>query len=678
MCPRELQRGRSAPERALASLILRAGGRTLALRLQLLMTLRGFHKAYVLETEEIQANNASEFAHKVIDIDKLRALGPLKAICNTIETDAWGTPQKLAISADNNEFTTTQPSIAFDCASGTEWLYFSSDRPGSKGGLDIWRAEVKSDGGLGDPENLSAINTIWNEATPFFHNLSQRLYFSSDAAPGFGEYDIFYSEFKDGSWLPPQNMGLPYNSGYNDQYFFLTEDGKQEYFTSDRPRSFRFVEELEFCCTDIYTMGNKVSRTIEVSLADCDEDYKLEKAVELYELSCGERKLIGEPQAIVGQGTASFDVQLYRNYVVVARNSASEITREKQFDLSEEQFIRSDKKISWKPDPFYPTWRDLKVVAYDASTGGMLEGASVTVKAAGAESALQGTGKQGNIFRIEPDVEYLVTVNGPGQPGSDYGTAQEGSTDPVFSGAQFQDYLSVDTIYSYRLSNSIDMLRLCGRDELRIGMKVKPPELPLPIVLYFDHDRPSRYRGRADRTSEGFDDAIRLYLQNRETFLKNNDPSEARRVNAFFDREVSGGLSTLDNLAESLLEYVDYMGEDEKLTIEIQGYCSPRGDSIYNRLLSKRRIQCVRTYLESFSQDGRELREFVGTKFIVKELPLGESRASSTYPDNDPNSIWGIGPALDRRVEIVDLSKGGKGEELTKLPDNPAAQEQDP
>ncbi|MCO6480201.1 MAG: PD40 domain-containing protein [Phaeodactylibacter sp.] len=584
---------------------------------------------------------------------------------------AWGIPQKLALNAEDREYTTTQPSLAFDCVSGKEWLYFSSNRPGTLGGLDIWRAEVKEGGALGEPESLSAINTPWDEATPFFHSPSRRLYFSSDAPPSFGEYDIFYSEYQDGSWSVPENMGIPYNSGYNDQYFFLSPDGKTEYFASDRPRSFRFIEELEFCCTDIYTMVNKVDRVLEVSLEDCDAYSTTEKVVEAYELSCGQRTLAAPPQSVKGRGTVSFTLQLHRQYEIIARSEASGLARTRKLDLSEGQYVASEEKIRWQPEPFFPTSLDMKVTAYDANSGAILEGVTITVAAPGLDEPLPDQGD--NVFRIGPNITYEITVVAePGQPTSRFIKGQATGRAP----SRAQNYERVDTTFSFTLADTDKMLRLCGKAYLEIPMKASAPTLPFPIVLYFDHDMPLRYKGRADQTRQSFDDAITRYLEKREDYLANNSPSEARRVNAFFDREVSGGLSTLNNFASSLLEYVDYMEEGDQLVIEIQGYCSPRGRSLYNRLLSKRRIQCIRTYLESYSgENGRKLKDYIGGKIIVRELPLGESRASSAYPDNNPNSIWGIAPALDRRVEIVDLSKG---EELTSRPLDPGTQEQEP
>lgn len=589
-----------------------------------------------------------------------------------LDDGSWGKPEKLPANAEGKEFTTTQPSTSFDCASGKEWLYFSSDRPGTLGGLDIWRAEIAEGGSLGDPENLSAINTAWNEATPFYHSQSGRLYFSSDAPPSYGEYDIFYSEFQDGSWSVPKNMGIPYNSGYNDKYFFLSQNGKEEYFISDRPRSFRFVEELEFCCTDIYTMGNKVDRVIEVSVEDCDAYSTSEKTVEVYELSCGQRTLVGTPQIVKGNGTATFAVQLYHKYEIVARSEALGLSREKQYDLSESQYVDSGDKISWIPELFYPTWQDLKVVAYDKASGASLHIDSISVTA--IETGARAPDKGGNVFRIGPNVNYSVKVVASPVRG-DEGESRNTSSLPPATAARpvSSNYLSADTTYSFDLSDPEMMKRLCGNKELRIPMSPETPPLDLPIVLYFDHDMPLRYNDRADQTRQSFEDAISRYLEQRENYLKNNDnPQEQRRVNPFFDREVSGGLSTLENLAKSLLGYVDYMGEDDQLVIEIQGYCSPRGKDSYNRLLSKRRIQCVRSYLESYTQNGRGLRDYIGTRIIIKELPLGESKASSAYPDKDPNSIWGIAPALDRRVEIQNLTTG---ESITTLSGQRGVQE---
>jgi outer membrane protein OmpA-like peptidoglycan-associated protein len=108
------------------------------------------------------------------------------------------------------------------CISGDgKWLYFTSDRPGGFGGLDIYRSTRISGDEWGKPENLgSDINTYYNEETPFLTKNDTRLYFSSQGHTTIGGYDIFYSDLReDGNWKLPDNLGYPVNTGGDDLFF---------------------------------------------------------------------------------------------------------------------------------------------------------------------------------------------------------------------------------------------------------------------------------------------------------------------------------------------------------------------------------------------------------------------------------------------------------------------------
>lgn len=71
-----------------------------------------------------------------------------------------------------------------------QWLYFTSNMPGGKGGMDIWRVRITPTG-LGGVENLGEpINTPGNEMFPTFRPNGD-LYFSSDGHPGLGGLDVF-------------------------------------------------------------------------------------------------------------------------------------------------------------------------------------------------------------------------------------------------------------------------------------------------------------------------------------------------------------------------------------------------------------------------------------------------------------------------------------------------------
>jgi outer membrane protein OmpA-like peptidoglycan-associated protein len=148
----------------------------------------------------------------------------------TKEGDSWSRPGLLTESINSKAFETTC-SITPD----GKTIYFASDRTGGKGGLDIWKTELKTNDKWSVPVNLgSAINTSANEDAPFIHPDQKTLFFTSDGHNTMGGNDIFKSSFADNQWTKPENMGFPVNTTANDNYFTLLAGGKRAYFSSDR------------------------------------------------------------------------------------------------------------------------------------------------------------------------------------------------------------------------------------------------------------------------------------------------------------------------------------------------------------------------------------------------------------------------------------------------------------
>ena len=140
----------------------------------------------------------------------------------------WGAPKDFALSNDTlSAF--AHPAISPD----GEWLYFVSDMPGGKGGLDIWRTRLTAAGPMG-VENLGEpINTPGNEMFPTFRPNGD-LYFSSDGHPGMGGLDIFIATIGDDDKYHISHPGYPLNSQGDD--FGMTFDGfhNRGFFSSSR------------------------------------------------------------------------------------------------------------------------------------------------------------------------------------------------------------------------------------------------------------------------------------------------------------------------------------------------------------------------------------------------------------------------------------------------------------
>ena len=66
---------------------------------------------------------------------------------------------------------------------------------------------------------LKTINTDGRETTPFITANGRFLFFSSDALPGMGGYDVYYSENVNGVWGNPVNLGATFNTVNDDTHF---------------------------------------------------------------------------------------------------------------------------------------------------------------------------------------------------------------------------------------------------------------------------------------------------------------------------------------------------------------------------------------------------------------------------------------------------------------------------
>jgi len=119
-------------------------------------------------------------------------------------------------------------------------LYFTSNRKGTLGGLDIYVSERDSTGDWGVAVNLGpVINTEYNEESPFLSQDDKTLFFSSRGHFNIGGYDIFNSTFLDkGEWSPPLNIGYPLNTTDDDLFYNPLKEGYEGYLANYSPDGF--------------------------------------------------------------------------------------------------------------------------------------------------------------------------------------------------------------------------------------------------------------------------------------------------------------------------------------------------------------------------------------------------------------------------------------------------------
>lgn len=149
--------------------------------------------------------------------------------------DGWGKPIRLDTNLINTNHWQIFPTVA---TNGN--LYFTCNYPESKGGFDVYMSEFK-DGKYLAPVNLGdSINTATLEQEPFIAPDESYIIFASDRhAPRTNNWDLYISfKKKDGTWTTAKNMGSNINSSAKDMAAMVTHDGKHLFFSSYRVKEF--------------------------------------------------------------------------------------------------------------------------------------------------------------------------------------------------------------------------------------------------------------------------------------------------------------------------------------------------------------------------------------------------------------------------------------------------------
>ncbi|MEO6303166.1 MAG: hypothetical protein ABIP51_08335, partial [Bacteroidia bacterium] len=112
-------------------------------------------------------------------------------------------------------------------------IIFASEKKDGMGKRDLYEAERLKDNHWGNIKNLGPlINTKYDEDAPFVTADGKTLFFSSNNSNSIGGYDVFRSDYKNGKWQKPYNLGKPINTKDEDKFYTVRGDGKKAYYSS--------------------------------------------------------------------------------------------------------------------------------------------------------------------------------------------------------------------------------------------------------------------------------------------------------------------------------------------------------------------------------------------------------------------------------------------------------------
>ena len=164
----------------------------------------------------------------------------------TKENNKW--VNITALPFNSNTYSTSNPSLSRD----GKTLYFSSDMPGTTGGVDIWKTTINTDGTYSTPENLGKnINTEGNESFPFIADDNQTLYFASSGRQGFGGLDVYQTNLSKQDQA--QNLGKPINTEADDFSFTMSKAKNIGFFSSNRSGNDEIYGAVPICTTNLIT-----------------------------------------------------------------------------------------------------------------------------------------------------------------------------------------------------------------------------------------------------------------------------------------------------------------------------------------------------------------------------------------------------------------------------------------
>ena len=540
---------------------------------------------------------------------------------------SFGLPNKLPSPINIDSVSNTQPQISFDSTIQGDVLYFASNREGGIGKFDIYVSTVNSNGSYGVPVNVKEVNTIENEASPFYHSNTNTLYFSSDGRLGLGGYDVYStSRTKDG-WSDPVNLRIPINSSYHDLYYVLDDIGDEAFFSSNREGTMYLDPAQKACCFDIFKVSyDEVIIDLNALVFDDLTKEPLEKAtITIIDALTGDviealTNDEGNDFYFKLRKDKEYTISVEREYYNSQTIPLSTIGVTESKNFNKEFYLKTDRT-------------QLKLETFNKRTNEELTGVQIRITNLTTKSIdTIAVNELDNKFHF-----YLELGNKYEIEASKFGFVTE------------TEIVDLSEISEPTLI------------EKKMYLEVFDIEDYMPVTVYFENDHPNP-KSKSTNTDKIYGNLFTTYMAAKLDYLKaytrkvqDQDKIEAEsRFDGFFEGEVAGGYDKLKRFMRALKKELEL---GRSLEIAIKGYASPLADTKYNLALGQRRVSSVKN--EILNYEGGLFRDYVRKgKLILTDISFGEETSPADVSDrkNDIKSVYSVEASRERRVQIVKIT----------------------
>jgi hypothetical protein len=528
--------------------------------------------------------------------------------------------------------TSTEPCFGLD-ADGNAVLFFASDRPGGRGGRDIYLSKMNASGEFSAPENLTEINTTGDEITPFWDRRSNIFYFSTTGRATLGGFDIYQAEWKNGRFSNITHLLAPVNSNYNDAYYFVSADDSEAYFASNRPEfgAKRQVEAISACCFDIFKAKNLGIELEAITFLKSTKNQLTGTKVRLLEFD-ENKNVVDEVIETIDNPLKKFKVERNKNYWLIAEKPDHTLDTVR---FSTINLPPTERKIV-KNLFLEPALIDLTAFTFDKNTGLALTGVTIRFE---------------EIF------------------GGNFANTRENLTanDFFYSlnfGRKYRIIASKNGYESDTVEVSTQGFDRFVTRHLTEKLYLKPVAFQsfLPLAVFFDNDEPDKDVTRAT-TNTTYGQSFDAYYSQKSEFVRQwvkanpemNQLAGASNMDEFFEARVLGGWEKLKSVSQELEKRCQ---NGATIQLVIKGFASPRSSNSYNKALTGRRVWSLKNHFSTWN--GGALKKYIdnGQLVFTEELNGEETAPRDIIAEiNDPkNSVFSLRASWERRVEIVDIN----------------------